>query len=108
MYFYILFFKALINHSTVTDFPSLCDKYISIALFCSHISFICCKIHCLYLKLFFKLNLQNLHKPCHGENNLYLVRSDKYIVNHLFPKFLYSFFVFCNWSTSTICKSALS
>ena len=40
---------VLINFSRITDFPSLCIEYISIAFFLAMISLIYCKIHCLYL-----------------------------------------------------------
>ena len=36
IYLEILFFKALINLSATTDFPSLCVEYITILLSCSH------------------------------------------------------------------------
>ena len=42
------------------------------------------------------------------KTNLYLVHFDKYIVNLLFFKLLYSIFVFYKWFTSTKCKFRLS
>ena len=36
MYLEILFFTALTNLSTTTDFPSLCVEYITTSFSCSH------------------------------------------------------------------------
>ena len=46
-------FKVLINLSATADFPSLCVEYISILFSCKHVSLIYCKIHYLYLLIFF-------------------------------------------------------
>ena len=45
---YILFFKVLINLSTITDFPSLCVECISISLSWRMASLIYCKFYYLY------------------------------------------------------------
>ena len=51
MYFWILFFKVLINLWATTDFPLLCVEYICMAFSCM-ISLIYNKIYCFYLPVF--------------------------------------------------------
>ena len=50
--------------------------------------------------------VKSLHKPCHVDSRLYLVRFDKYIVNLQF-QCLCSFFVCSKYSTNSVSKSGL-
>ena len=44
-------------------------------------------------------------QPYHAENQLYLIHFDQIYLESPFFKFVYSFFIFSNWATSTILKS---
>ena len=99
-----LFFKVLINFSTITDVPSLCVEYISISFFVAVISVNYYKIRCLYLPIFFWFTPFGFSYATIRFFQKFL----KNIMNSCFFEFLDSFLAFFKWSTSTICKSWLS
>ena len=61
------------NLSAITDFPSLCVEYIFISLFAKPISLIYCKIHCLYLPIFYLVCDLILLKSLQGITHAYLL-----------------------------------